>query len=145
MADLLVLAPRYRLDDEGPWLQGIDPARYYWIEANGDPTFATAIPGLHATSLAEWRQTVRAFRALAPQQQLTLERAAERCTLHCIAPNCYAIETTLAGALVWHLFDRETLESLLMAGHPDWQPSQRDCELGRRQLSQTWAQASPVG
>jgi hypothetical protein len=36
MTELFTLSPRYRLDDELPWLEGIDPSRHYWIRVNGE-------------------------------------------------------------------------------------------------------------
>ena len=34
MTKLFTLSPRYRLDNELPWLEGIDLSRYYWIRVN---------------------------------------------------------------------------------------------------------------
>ncbi len=59
-------------------------------------------------------------------------------TIHCISSNCYAVEIT--NAHVWHLFDQETLETLLKSSHPDWQPSQKDLEIGRKILRSSFEQ-----
>jgi hypothetical protein len=69
---------------------------------------------------------------------MELSRVASTCTIHCISQNCYAIATEIAGAPIWHLFDQETLESLLMTGHPDWKCSPKDVDLGRRMLARSW-------
>ncbi len=137
MAQRFTLSPRYRLDDESPWLEGIDPARHYWINVNGDAGQAVAIPGLSVSSGEEWKHYIRQFRALQDGEQMELVRTASRCTIHCIGANCFAIATEVAGAPVWHLFDRETLESLLRTAHPDWQCAPKDLELGRQMLARS--------
>lgn len=136
MTSLISLAPRYRLDDESPWLVGIDPARYYWITVNGDADGANtvALPGLMVSSMSEFKQTIHKFRALQPKQYMQVTRTASSCTIHCISPNCYAVEVDREAIPVWHLFDQETLESLLMTAHPDWQCAERDVDLGRQML-----------
>lgn len=139
MMPLFPLTPRYRLDDEHPWLEGIDPSRHYWIRVNGDADRVAAIPGLVVTSQDEFKTMVLAFRALQVGEELTITRAAQRCTILCVSQNCYAIATEYDGAPVWHLFDQESLESLLRTSHPDWRCAARDVELGRRLLSQSWA------
>jgi hypothetical protein len=140
MTPSISLAPRYRLDDELPWLVGIDPARYYWITVNGDVDTPVALPGLTVSSLSEFKQTIRKFRSLQPQQQMQLLRTANSCTIHCISLNCYAVE--IDGTIpVWHLFDQETLESLLMSAHPDWQCAERDIDLGRQMLMRSLEQS----
>ncbi|MDX2228677.1 MAG: hypothetical protein NW220_03505 [Leptolyngbyaceae cyanobacterium bins.349] len=141
MMPLFPLAPRYRLDDELPWLEGIDPSRHYWLMINGDASLAVAIPGLVVASTEEFRAEVLRFRALQPGEHLEIRRAASTCTLICISQNCYAIEADVAGAPVWHLFDQETLESLLRTSHPDWQCAPSDVELGRRLLVRSWETA----
>ena len=42
--------------------------------------------------------------------------------IYCVSTNCYAVADEVAGAEVWPLFDRETLENLLMTmtAHEDW-------------------------
>lgn len=141
MTPLFVLSPRYRLDDESPWLLGIDPGRHYWIAVNGSAAHTVAIPGLQVSEIAEFKETVRQFRGLAPGEQMVIKRAASSCTIYCTNSNCYAVAGEVSGAQVWHLFDRETLESLLMTAHPDWQCAPKDVDLGRQMLARAWAQA----
>ncbi|MEM8639927.1 MAG: hypothetical protein AAGG51_14100 [Cyanobacteria bacterium P01_G01_bin.54] len=130
------VAPRYRLDDESQWLRGIDPSRRYWLWLNGETTMKTALAGFLANDLTAWKQTLQRFRNLQPQEQMSVERlGATAFTLHCISANCYAIATTYQGAAVWHLFDQETLQSLLHTAHPDWQCAPQDVELGRELLA----------
>lgn len=141
------LAPRYRLDDESVWLEGIDPARHYWLWVNGDRSLSVALPGLSITSLEEFVQAIRCFRSLGPGEQTLLHGAIGTLTLHCISSNCYAIAAEVQGAPLWHLFDQEALESLLMTAHLDWQCSEADLALGRRLLARAWQQptaAEPV-
>lgn len=140
MSQLFALSPRYHLDDELPWLEGIDPSRHYWINVNGDSKLAIAIPGLTVSSLSEFKQAIRRFRSLQPGEQMTLERVVNACHIHCVSHNCYAIATEIEQAMVWHLFDKETLESLLMTAHPDWICADRDIELGRRLLARSFQQ-----
>lgn len=140
MQPFFPLAPRYRLDDQMPWLEGIDPSRHYWIRINGE--VAIAIPGLAVSSFGEFKTVMRRFRALQPGEQMTLTRAAGCCTIHCVSQNCYAIATEVNGAPVWHLFDQETLDSLLMTSHPDWQCAAKDVDLGRRLLMRAFEQSA---
>lgn len=142
MTQPFALSPRYRLDDESPWLEGIDPARHYWIAVNGDAGITVAIPGLVVSSLKEWKQAIRQFRSLQPGEQMELARIAGSCTIHCISSNCYALEAEVAGVPVLHLFDQETLDSLLMTSHPDWQCAPKDIELGRELLARSWQQVA---
>ncbi|MEP0800293.1 hypothetical protein [Funiculus sociatus] len=142
MKQLFPLAPRYRLDDESPWLEGIDPARYYWIAVNGDRTLKVAIPGLNVCSLDEWKQTIRLFKAMQPEEQMRIERTTCFCTIHCISENCFAVASVVNGAPVWHLFDQETLESLLRTSHPDWVCAPKDLELWREMLALSWQQSA---
>ena len=135
------LSPRYRLDDEQPWLEGIDPSRHYWLWVNGEMEWTVAIPGFTASSLDQFRDVILGFRNLQPGERLVITRAATECTIHCIGENCYAIAGEVKGAAVWHLFDHETLESLLMTSHPDWQCAPKDLDLGRRLLMQAWEQS----
>ncbi|MEA5616240.1 hypothetical protein VB711_00080 [Cronbergia sp. UHCC 0137] len=134
MEALFCLSPRYRLDDQSPWLEGIDPSRHYWLCVNGDKKMTLALPGLIVSSLDEFKQVIRKFRSLQPGETMTLARIASRCLIRCVSPNCYAIEAQVNHAPVLHLFDRETLESLLMTAHPDWQCAPSDVELGRKFL-----------
>lgn len=138
MTQRFILSPRYRLDDESPWLEGIDPARYYWIAVNGDVGIKVAIAGLTVSSVGEWKQNMRKLRSLQPGERMELIRITNSCTIYCISSNCYAIEAQVAGALVWHLFDQETLDSLLMTSHPDWQCAPKDVDLGRQLLARSW-------
>ncbi len=144
MVASLCLSPRYRLDDELPWLEGIDPSRHYWIRVNGDKNLTVALPGLIVSSKSELKQSIQQFRSLQPGEQMTLARIASACTIHCIGSNCYAIETDLNGAPVWHLFDQETLDSLLMTAHPDWQCAPSDVDLGRKLLLRSFEQATAL-
>lgn len=140
----ICLSPRYRLDDQLPWLEAIDPSRHYWVAVNGDKNFTVAIPGLIVSSITELKQTIRQFRSLQPGEQMTLARVATACTIYCVSSNCYAIETQINGACVWHLFDQETLDSLLMTAHPDWQCAPKDIELGRKLLMRSFEQAAVI-
>jgi len=142
MTQPFILSPRYRLDDDSPWLEGIDPSRHYWIAVNGDPDIQVAIPGLTVSSLKEWKQIVWRFRSLQGGDRMELRRIANTSTIQCISANCYAIATKIDGASVWHLFDQEALESLLMTAHPDWLCAPRDIELGRQLLARSWEQVA---
>lgn len=142
MTQLFLLCPRYRLDDDSNWLIGIDPTRHYWIAVNGETTLTVAIPGLTVSCLTEWKQTMRQFRALLPGDLIELVRVASAIAIHCISENCYAIATEVNGAPVWHLFDQETLESLLRTAHPDWQCSDKDIDLGRQLLMRSLQQST---
>jgi hypothetical protein len=139
MQPLFPLAPRYRLDDDLVWLEGIDPSRHYWIRINGSADAIAVIPGLATTSIDTFKAMMRQFRSLEPGDRMSIQRTASACQIHCISQNCYAIEAEETGARVWHLFDQETLDSLLMTSHPDWQCAPKDMELGRRLLMRSWA------
>ncbi|MFB2839634.1 hypothetical protein [Floridanema evergladense] len=141
MTQLFLLCPRYRLDDESPWLLGIDPARHYWISINGDAAFTESIPGLTVSSVTEWKQIMRQFRGLQPGEQIKLARISQSVSIICISENCFAIATESKNAPVWHLFDQETLESLLRTAHPDWQCSEKDIDLGRQMLFRSLQQS----
>lgn len=142
MAASFCLSPRYRLDDELPWLEGIDPSRHYWIAVNGDKSITVAIPGLTISSLSELKIAMYQFRSLQPGEQMTLARIANACTIHCVSSNCYAIESEINGARVWHLFDEETLDSLLITAHPDWVCAPKDVALGRTLLMRSFELAA---
>ncbi len=142
MEALFCLSPRYRLDDESPWLKGIDPSRHYWITVNGDNNFTIAIPGLVVSSMSELKEAICQFRSLQPGEKMTVNRIASDCTIHCVSPNCYAVEEEINDALVWHLFDQETLDSLLMTAHPDWQCAPSDIDLGRKLLMRSLQQTA---
>ncbi|MDJ0731725.1 MAG: hypothetical protein QNJ33_17215 [Crocosphaera sp.] len=140
MTQPLILSPRYRLDDEITWLEGIDPSRRYWLAVNGDRRAKVIIPGLYVSSSQELKDAILRFRALQPQETMVIKRPFGRLIIRCVSINCYAIEGRVEGALTWHLFDKETLESLLLTSHPDWVPSQRDIELGRQLLQLSFEQ-----
>lgn len=142
MKTLFCLSPRYRLDDELPWLEGIDPSRHYWVAVNGDKNLTVALGGLIVSSKSELRHAMGQFRSLQPGEQMTLTRIASACTIHCVSSNCYAIESQINGAIVWHLFDQETLDSLLMTAHPDWQCAPSDIELARKLLLRSLQEAT---
>lgn len=142
MKPLFCLSPRYRLDDESPWLEGIDPSRHYWIAVNGDKKVTLALPGLIVSSIDDFKRVVRKFRSLEPGEVMSLARISSRCMIRCITDNCYAVEARINDAPVCHLFDREALESLLMTAHPDWQCSPSDIELGRKILLRSLEQAT---
>lgn len=140
MESSFCLSPRYRLDDESRWLEGIDPSRHYWIAINGEEKTTLAVPGLVVDSVEEFKQAIRKFRSLQPRETLCFRRISSSCLIRCISENCYAIEAEVNHAPVYHLFDRETLESLLMTAHPDWQCAPSDVELGRKMLFRSLAQ-----
>lgn len=141
----LSLAPRYRLDDNSPWLRGIDPLRRYWIYVNGDQSALRLLPGLASQSTTAFKQSMRAFHELAIGQELTLPTGlGDRLAIHCVADNCYAIADLSTGHEVWHLFDRESLESLLLTAYPDWQCAPEHLNLGRSLLTVAWSQPAVV-
>ncbi len=141
MFSKLSLAPRYRLDDESPWLKGIDPMRRYWITVNGEQGFVRVLPGLKAPDFETFCQSIRSFRKLTIGAVLTLPTEMGRgMTIHCVAENCYAIAEATGPNPVWHLFDYESLESLLMTAHPDWRCAPEHLELGRSLLSGAFKQ-----
>ncbi|WP_443029197.1 hypothetical protein [Spirulina sp. CS-785/01] len=144
MLDSFVLAPRYGMDDESIWLKGIDPSRNYWLYINGVQELTTTLPGLVVADVEMWIAKIKEFRGLQPQEKMQLERAASTLTIHCVSSNCYAIEAEVQGAPVWHLFDKETLESLLRTAHPDWMCAPQDVELGRELIMQSFSQPAYV-
>ncbi|NEO27904.1 MAG: hypothetical protein F6K03_13710 [Kamptonema sp. SIO4C4] len=144
MLDSFVLAPRYSMDDESIWLKGIDPSRNYWFYVNGVPELTVHIPGLVVADVETWIAKIKAFRGLQPNEEMQLERAASTVTIRCVGNNCYAIAAEIDGAPVWHLFDRETLESLLRTAHPDWMCAPQDVELGRELIMQSFSQPAYV-
>ncbi len=140
MTQTLILSPRYCLDDEMNWLEGIDPLRRYWLAVNGNQQLTVVIAGLCVSSSQELKEVILGFRALQPQQTMILKGCFGKLTIHYLSPNCYAIEGRVKSALTWHLFDKETVESLLLTSHPQWVPSQRDIQLGRRLLESAFEQ-----
>ena len=141
----LSLSPRYTLDDEQPWLVGIDPVRRYWIEVNGYSSASIAIPGLMVSDQQEFRNSILSFRALEIGGALALPTFTDTpLVIHCLAENLYAIAHPVESAPTWHLFDRETIEAFLMAAHPDWQCAPQDVALGRDIVFQAWQQPCAV-
>ena len=137
----LSLVPRYRLDDDSSWLLAIDPVRRYWIAANGDERLSTEIAGLLTSDKQKFREVILQFRALTSGETLNLPTYREETQIYCVATNCYAVVGEVAGAEVWHIFDRESLESLLMTAHSDWIPNPKDLERSRQLLSKSWEQS----
>ena len=135
------LTPRYNLNDNSSWLLSIDPLRRCWIAVNGSQEFTLGISGLLTSQTQIFRDTVLQFRALTPGQTLCFSTYSEPTQIYCVSSNCYAIVGQVMGAEVWHLFDRETMESLLMTAHPDWIPSPGDIERSRELLSTSWEQS----
>ncbi len=134
----LSLVPRYRLDDDSSWLLAIDPVHRYWIAINGDERLSTEIAGLLTSEPQKFREIILQFRALTPGLTLSLPTYRKETSIYCVSNNCYAIVGEVLGAEVWHLFDRETLESILMTAHEDWIPSPKDIERSRQLLSSSW-------
>lgn len=139
------LAPRYRLDDESPWLKGIDPLRRYWIYVNGEKSFSRPLPGLKTPDFEAFCQSIRSFRNLAVGAVLTLPtEMGQDMAIRCVAENCYAIADNTNAHPVWHLFDYESIESLLMTAHPDWRCAPYHLDLGRSLLSIAFEQPNAV-
>lgn len=137
----LSLACRYRLDDKSPWLKGIDPMRRYWLYVNGEPGFIRMLPGLKTDSFEAFCQVIRSFRNMTIGAVLTLPaELGQGVTIHCVAKNCYALVDDTTPNPVWHLFDYESLESLLMTAHPDWRCAPEHLALGRSLLSLAFEQ-----
>lgn len=134
----LTVIPRYQLDDQIPWLEGIDPLRNYWLAVNGDRAQIVSLPGLASDSFTAFKQTMRHFRSLNPGESMLIGNSDRFSKIICISANCYAYEDYLNEAPVWHLFDFESLDSLLMSAHPDWQCSPKDLLLGRTHLEASW-------
>ncbi|MEM9155588.1 MAG: hypothetical protein AAGB13_11225 [Cyanobacteria bacterium P01_F01_bin.33] len=142
MQSKLSLAPRYHLDDETVWLVGIDPVRRYWIQVNGDSMMRVAIPGLLLSEQQEFKSAILDFRSLQPDQTLTLSTFSKRAlVIHRVAENLYAIPHPVDGAIAWHLFDRETIESFLLTAHEDWKCAPQDVALGRELVFKAWQQS----
>jgi hypothetical protein len=132
-----ILAPRYRLDDETPWLEGIDPLRNYWLRVNGEISLTIPIGGAMVGTQAQWQQSIKQLRSLEEGQRMVIERPAGELVIQCVGINCYAIVTTINDAPVWHLFDQESIESLLMTSHPDWVCAPEHINLGRQLLAKS--------
>jgi hypothetical protein len=141
MSDRFPLVPRYRLDDEQTWLVGIDPLRRYWLLVNGDEAKPIILPGLSINDFDQFRQAILAFRGLVAGDTLDLPTATgDVLTIRCASKNCFAIDFDVDGYLATHLFDQESLESLLMTAHPDWRCAPHHRDLGREMLSLSWHQ-----
>lgn len=138
------LACRYRLDDESPWLLGIDPLRRYWLAVNGDPDTTVALQGLSVNSMEDFQMVLLAFRDLTSGDELEIAGPTGAVTIHCVSDNCFAMSDRIDGAEVWHLFDHETLESLLLTAHPDWRCAPRDLELGRKLIQSALLQTAEI-
>ena len=141
MSDRFPLVPRYRLDDEQIWLVGIDPLRRYWILVNGDEAKPIILPGLSTHDFDQFRQAILTFRGMAAGDTLDLPTVTGDClTVQCVSKNCFVIDHDVNGHPATHLFDQESLESLLMTAHPDWQCAPHHRDLGRQALSLSWEQ-----
>ena len=139
MSDRFPLVPRYRLDDEQAWLVGIDPLRRYWLLVNGDEATPVILPGLSASDFDIFRDAILTFRGMAAGDTLKLPTAlGSELIVTCVSRNCFVIDTDVNGHPATHLFDQESLESLLMTAHPDWRCAPHHRELGRQTLSLSW-------
>ena len=139
MRSQLSLSPRYTLDDEQPWLIGIDPVRRYWVRVNGSSSCSTIVPGLVVSGQQEFKSAILSFRALEVGETLALPTfTSSQLVIHHLAENLYAIVHPIEAAQAWHLFDRETIEAFLMTAHPDWQCTPQDIALGRDLVFQAW-------
>jgi hypothetical protein len=134
--------PRYCLKD-AQWLLGTDPLRRYWLCANEDPTQVAVIQGPAFEYFIHFRQMLVRLRGLVAGDFLELQTAGHPLQIDCLAPDCYAVSGTVRGAAATHLFDRKSLESLLLSAHPAWEGSPRDLLLGQTLLQNLW-QASHV-
>ncbi|MEO1093944.1 MAG: hypothetical protein AAFX01_03470 [Cyanobacteria bacterium J06638_28] len=141
MSNPFPLAPRYRLDDEDTWLIGIDPIRRYWLAINGDETLQAVISGLDSEDFAAFREAVFSFREMHSGDSVQLPtRAGSPLIVKCVAKNCFLLEGEVNGYAACHLFDHESLESLLMTAHPDWVCAPQHKALGSKLLSLAWSQ-----
>lgn len=141
MSNHFPLAPRYRLDDEDSWLIGIDPIRRYWLAVNGDEAIRAIIPGLSVSDFEAFRDLVRSFRSMRPSDSLQLPTAVGMpLMVKCVSKNCFLVEGEIDGAPASHMFDQESLESLLMTAHPDWVCAPQHQALGSKLLSLSWTQ-----
>ena len=141
MSDRFPLVPRYRLDDEQVWLVGIDPLRRYWLLVNGDEAKPIILPGLSTSDFDQFRKAILSFRDMAAGDALAMPTSTgTTLTVRCASKNCFAIDCDVDGYPATHLFDQESLESLLMTAHPDWQCAPHHRELGRKTLSLSWNQ-----
>ncbi|MEM9121132.1 MAG: hypothetical protein AAGD09_25115 [Cyanobacteria bacterium P01_F01_bin.56] len=145
MSDRFPLVPRYRLNDEQTWLVGIDPLRRYWLLVNGDEAKPIILPGLSTSDFDQFRKAILAFRSLSAGDTLDLPTATGAVlTIKCASKNCFVIDFEVDGYLATHFFDQESLESLLMTSHPDWQCAPHHQELGKQILSLSWHQPTAI-
>lgn len=145
MSECFPLTPRYRLDDEQVWLVGIDPLRRYWLLVNGDAATSVALSGLNTNNFEVFREAIVAFRNMSAGDYLQLPTAGETLlTVRRVSENCFVIQGDVNGSPVSHVFDQETLESLLMTAHPDWRCAPQHEELGRRLLFLSWEKSEAV-
>lgn len=145
MSDRFPLVPRYRLDDDQSWLVGIDPLRRYWLLVNGDEATPVILPGLSVDEFDVFRDAILTFRSLTAGETLSLPTAiGGELMIRCVSKNCYVIDTDVNGYPATHLFDQESLESLLMTAHPDWKCAPHHQELGRHMISCSWEQPDAV-
>lgn len=145
MSDRFPLLPRYRLDDEKAWLVGIDPLRRYWLLVNGDEATPIVLPGLSTHNFDVFREAILGFRSMSAGDQLKLPTAVgTQLVVKCVSKNCFVIDGEVNGNPATHVFDQESLESLLMTAHPDWQCAPHHRELGRRMLSLSWEKPAAV-
>lgn len=141
MSERFTLVPRYRLDDDNSWLVGIDPLRRYWLSVNGDEAMTIKLDGLSVDEFDRFRDSIRSFRAMQAGDTVTLPTAlGQALTITAISRHCFLIEGEVNGAPTCHLFDRESIESLLMTAHPDWICAPHHRDLGRQVLSLSWEQ-----
>jgi len=136
------IIPRYQLDDTIPWLEGVDPLGNYWIAVNGDRARQVSLAGIKADSFEAFKQIMHEFRSLQSGESMFLGNGENAGEIICINDNCYAYVSEMNNVPVWHLFDQESLDSLLMTAHPDWQCSHKDLQLGRSQLEAAWEQTA---
>ena len=145
MSKFFPLVPRYRLDDEQAWLIGIDPLRRYWFSANGDETMPVTLPGFSTDEFAAFREFILAFRSMGAGDSIQLPTAIHTVlVVKCVSKNCFIVEGDVNGFPASHVFDQETLESLLMTAHPDWRCAPHHEDLGRQSLSLSWEKPTVV-
>lgn len=145
MSEHFPLVPRYRLDDEQAWLVGIDPLRRYWLLVNGDESTPVILPGLNTEDFDAFRAAILTFREMTAGDTLRLPTAmGTELVVKCVSKNCFVIDTDVNGHPATHLFDQESLESLLMTAHPDWRCAPHHKDLGRQMLSLSWEQPAAM-
>jgi hypothetical protein len=156
MVPALSLSPRYCLNDQQNWLNWLDP-HHSWIRVNGCADLKVRLPGLAAASGEEFRSVLRQLRALQPGSELQLIRSASVTTIYRVSDSCYAIfgqvndpingpidgltNGPIGDVPIMHLFDPETLESLLHASYPDGSGRPQTLDWEHCWLSQSWERA----